>query len=110
MASQEQLNTKRDRTFVAMGRLWTCRASSQVRILDASTGRREWTGMDVPWTQLRNRMSGNGRAQWTAMDAEHGRAPLSKGVHPSRDEQPDFNHGAQADTAQNHSKGPIASE
>lgn len=79
MADQEQLTPRRGSAFCCNGRLWTRRTSAQVRDLDASIGRREWTGMDVQWTPVRNRISGNGRTRWTAMDAEHGRAPLSKG-------------------------------
>src|SRR5689334_9048109 len=102
MASQEHLKTKAGQRICCNGRLWTRRASSQVRGLDASTGRREWTGMDVPWTRLRNRMSGNGRGQWTAMDAEHGRAPLSKGRPSVPRRAARFDCGGQADTAQNY--------
>jgi hypothetical protein len=108
MAAQEQLKTKAGQSICCNGRLSHRRASSQVRVLDASIGRQEWTGMDVQWTQVRNRMSGNGRRRWTAMDAGHGRAPLSKGRPsvPRREEI--FDYDAQTDTAHNDPRGLIA--
>lgn len=110
MATQELLKTKAGQSICCNGRRRARRESSQVRVLDASIGRREWTGMDGRWTPRRNRRSGNGRGRWTAMDAGHGRAPLSKGRPSVPRRAAGFDHGGQTDTAQNDSRGLIAHE